>query len=117
MSTAVFWFCRDLRLADNPGLTAACGFAERVIPLCIAEAAIRDAGATPYAQKTVRPFRTGPRFRLHAALKSESGPAQTGKQGKESRSYPEAAAGFFSPAAAAGCRSTAACEVRTIGTK
>ena len=32
---AIFWFRRDLRLADNPALLAAFDEADEVIPLCI----------------------------------------------------------------------------------
>ncbi len=35
MSTAIVWFRRDLRLADNPALSAACAAHERVLPLYI----------------------------------------------------------------------------------
>ncbi|MGN6479734.1 cryptochrome/photolyase family protein [Luteibacter sp.] len=35
MTTAIVWFRRDLRLADNPALVAAAGAHERVIPLYI----------------------------------------------------------------------------------
>jgi deoxyribodipyrimidine photo-lyase len=33
MSTAIVWFRRDLRLADNPALSAACAAHEHVVPL------------------------------------------------------------------------------------
>ena len=35
MSTALVWFRRDLRLADNPALSAACREHERVLPVFI----------------------------------------------------------------------------------
>jgi deoxyribodipyrimidine photo-lyase len=35
MSTAIVWFRRDLRLADQPALTAACAAHERIVPLYI----------------------------------------------------------------------------------
>lgn len=35
MSTALVWFRRDLRLADNPALSAACAAHERILPLYI----------------------------------------------------------------------------------
>ncbi|MEW5836950.1 MAG: deoxyribodipyrimidine photo-lyase [Pseudomonadota bacterium] len=35
MSLAIVWFRRDLRLADNPALHAACGAHERVLPVYI----------------------------------------------------------------------------------
>ncbi len=35
MSTAIVWFRRDLRLADNPALTAAVAAHETVVPLYI----------------------------------------------------------------------------------
>jgi deoxyribodipyrimidine photo-lyase len=34
-STAIVWFRRDLRLADNPALAAACDAARRVVPLYV----------------------------------------------------------------------------------
>jgi deoxyribodipyrimidine photo-lyase len=35
MTTAIVWFRRDLRLADNPALSAACAAHDRVLPLYI----------------------------------------------------------------------------------
>ncbi|MEJ2575818.1 MAG: deoxyribodipyrimidine photo-lyase [Gammaproteobacteria bacterium] len=35
MTTAIVWFRRDLRLADNPALQAACRHADRLIPLFV----------------------------------------------------------------------------------
>jgi deoxyribodipyrimidine photo-lyase len=35
MSTAIVWFRRDLRLADQPALTAACDSHDRIVPLYI----------------------------------------------------------------------------------
>ena len=46
MSTAIVWFRRDLRLADNPALSAACAAHERVLPLYI-HAPHEDAGWSP----------------------------------------------------------------------
>ena len=35
MSTAIVWFRRDLRLADQPALSAACAAHERILPVYI----------------------------------------------------------------------------------
>jgi deoxyribodipyrimidine photo-lyase len=46
MTTAIVWFRRDLRLADNPALSAACAAHEHVVPLYI-HAPHEDAGWGP----------------------------------------------------------------------
>ena len=48
MSTALVWFRRDLRLADNPALLAALARCDRIIPLYIA---MPDAGADGAASR------------------------------------------------------------------
>lgn len=46
MSTAVWWIRRDLRLADNPALTAALAQADQVIPLFILDPHLTEAPTT-----------------------------------------------------------------------
>lgn len=35
MNTAIIWFRRDFRLADNPALQAAIGGYDRIVPVCV----------------------------------------------------------------------------------
>ncbi len=46
-STSVMWFRRDLRLADNPALAAACAAAETVLPVFVVDPVLWDAAGEP----------------------------------------------------------------------
>ncbi|MCP2322625.1 deoxyribodipyrimidine photo-lyase [Hamadaea flava] len=48
MRTAVVLFTRDLRVADNPALHAACEIADRVVPLFVADPSVPS---SPYRQR------------------------------------------------------------------
>ena len=53
MKTALWWIRRDLRLADNPALSAALAHAERVVPVFVLDPAQED---TPEASQKRRAF-------------------------------------------------------------
>ncbi|WP_372574470.1 cryptochrome/photolyase family protein [Ruegeria jejuensis] len=46
-SPIIFWFRRDLRLADHPGFHEACRSGRPVLPVFIADDAVSDLGAAP----------------------------------------------------------------------
>ena len=60
MTTAIIWFRRDLRLADNPALLAALAAADTVIPVYI----------HPLSQDSPWPMGSASRWWLHHSLKS-----------------------------------------------
>ena len=47
-STVIIWFRRDLRVADNPALAAACARADRVVPVYV-HAPVEDGDWAPGA--------------------------------------------------------------------
>jgi deoxyribodipyrimidine photo-lyase len=55
MSRAILWFRNDLRLADNPALTAACAAHAEVLPVLIIDP--RQHGAAPFGFDRSGPFR------------------------------------------------------------
>ncbi len=62
MDTAVVWFRDDLRLTDNPTLTAALADATAVVPLFVFDP--RNRGETQYGTQKLGPHRT--KFRLES---------------------------------------------------
>lgn len=65
-STVVFLFTRDLRVHDNPTLQAACGAADRVLPLFVLDDAILS---SPCNAPTRAHFLAGALHDLDASLK------------------------------------------------
>jgi len=55
MSRAIVWFRNDLRLADNPALTAACAAHEEVLPVVVIDP--RQHEASPFGFERSGPFR------------------------------------------------------------
>ena len=79
MSTAIVWFRQDLRLADNPALTAALACCERVVPVFVDDAGEAPAGSGTGAASRVwldRSLRA-----LHASL-AERGSALVCRRGE-----------------------------------